>query len=67
MLFFILIAAASADDEDLVDISWDEAMRIDKSANTATPINLKQWLNLWGHLCHGSSGTNTLKLFVIYL
>jgi len=57
--------AASEEDDELVQISWAEAMKVDKKATkAAAAITLQQWLNMWGRLCHGAAGLSGFPIWV---
>lgn len=56
--------AASEEDDELVHISWTEAIAYDKSSGKNTAITLQQWLNMWGRLCHGAAGLSGFPIWV---
>ena len=49
------------EDDDTL-ISWDEALK--KTPEEGVHVNLDQWLNMWGKLCHGSAGLSDFPVWV---
>merc|ERR1719273_2075393 len=52
-------------DEDCM-IPWEEAFDKYKQVqfNQVPSMSLKQWLNMWGRLCHGSAGISDFPIWV---
>jgi|ERR1711951_21543 len=44
-------------------VSWEEAFKRFK-AYDVSKMNLQQWLNMWGKLCHGSAGISDFPIWV---
>ena len=57
-------------DEEATDadclIPWNEAFDKYKDVmfNVVPKMSLKQWLNMWGRLCHGSAGISDFPIWV---
>ena len=47
-------------------LPWDEAFEKHKEVqfNVVPKMNLKQWLNMWGRLTHGSAGISDFPIWV---
>lgn len=47
-------------------ITWEEAFNryIDVQVNQIPTMSCKQWLNMWGRLCHGSAGISDFPIWV---
>ena len=44
-------------------VSWDEAFKRFKAFDVSK-MNLQQWLNMWGKLCHKSAGISDFPIWV---
>jgi len=55
-------AAPTTEEEAM--ISWEDAAIKYSDTKLNKTMNLKQWLNMWGRLCYGSSGISDFPIWV---